>query len=136
MVGTLNSIEKSGMLAGHTAAAARAGRRRSRLGNVRLFGLRGRLALLRRFVRHPSEDAVASFLFLGERSDLARVGAAGLAAAHRAVPLEHDSVVNHQARRDDVAEELARPAGVYAPSRVDGCGDLAADHHGVAVDLR
>src|SRR5215471_3628984 len=55
---------------------------------------------------------------------------------HVALPLEHDSFLDHEARRRDVAKELSRRPDLETLSRGDVTGHTTLDHDRVADDLR
>src|SRR5207245_5784201 len=57
---------------------------------------------------------------LGEEGDFpVSVCPQGVGTAHRTLPLEHDPLVDHEARSRDVAEELAGGADLEALARRD-----------------
>src|SRR5262249_25662450 len=124
---------------GRGTYAASLGLRRptiERSGGLRAWNPKG-LKLLRRFARDASEDAVASFLVLRKRGDLGNFRRTSLGAArHRTVPLEDHPLVDHQARRHDVAEQSAGGANLHALARIDVASNFAANDDRRAADLR
>src|SRR5262249_38050470 len=75
--------------------------------------------------------------FGGERSHLpVLVGALRLSRTHVALPLEDDPLLDDEARRGDVPEELAWGLDLEALASGDVAGDTTLDDDRVADDLR
>src|SRR5258708_5257811 len=95
---------------------------------------RRRRKLLDRLGMHClREERVGGAIVLGERRDLA-LGRLG--TTHGAVTLEDHALLDDQARRRDVAEQLSWRLDLDALARRDVASDLALDDYGAAEDLR
>src|SRR5438309_181427 len=73
---------------------------------------------------------------LGPQALGLRLDRSGLRAGHRALPLEDDALLNDEARRRDVAEDLARRPDLQAFARCDVARHLAVHHDRGPGDVR